>query len=191
MKQILSQIALARTYIKSQKLKKDGENTFSKYSYYTPEYVDKLVTDACNEVNIICIFNMKCDQFGYFGEVITTCLESGESLITEFRTEKPAITATNATQQMGGMNTYTKRYALMCLFNIEDNTSDFDSQDNTKPAKEVDNRGWLNKFHTDKKTITEEWKNVIAALQSGKYTIAQVESKYKISKENKTELLSL
>lgn len=203
-KELLSKIALARVCIKSKKLKKDGTNEYSKYNYYTPEYVDSLVTEACNEAGIMCIFNLDCDQFGYFGELITIDLESGESITSIMRTEKPNITATNATQQMGGMNTYTKRYALMSFFCIEDNTTDFDAQDNRpdvyklekQPAKypqknEDDKRGWLNKFKSDKVTVTDEWNKVVAALKAKTHTIKDVESKYKISKELKSELQNL
>lgn len=196
--ELLSKVALARVYIKSKRLKKDGTNDYSGYNYYTPEYVDSLVTEACNESGIMCLFNLECDQFGYFGELLTVDLETGESIRSVMRTEKPNITATNATQQMGGMNTYTKRYALMSFFCIEDNTVDFDSQDNrsaSKPAttsqKTDDTRPWLNKYKADKKTVTDEWNKVIGALTAKTHTVKDVESKYKINKELKAELQNL
>jgi hypothetical protein len=200
---LLSKLAQARVHIKSKNLKKDGTNEYSKYSYYTPEYVDRLVTDACIEADIMCVFNLECDQYGYYGEVITYDLEDGNSLRTVIRTEKPNITATNATQQMGGMNTYTKRYALMSLFCIEDNTIDFDAQKPTTqqstipapklaaPNQDDDGKQWLNKYKADKTTITDEWTKVVAALQSKEYTLAQVEGKYKLARVLKQELLAL
>ena len=130
MKNVLSKLALARLAIKSSSLKKDGKNTFSNYDYFTPELVAKLVNAACIEANIICVFNLQKDDYGYYGEVITTDLDTGEVLTTIMRTDRPEIKATNVTQQMGGMNTYAKRYALMSLFDIEDNSADFDAQDN-------------------------------------------------------------
>ncbi len=187
MKNILSKLATARLFIKSHPIKKDGRNEFSKYDYFTPEIVNKLVNEACIEANIICTFSLKQDTLSYYGEITTTDLDSEEQLITEMRTSRPNITATNETQQMGGMNTYTKRYALMSLFDIEDNTIDFDSQDNTKTQ---DNRQWLNKTNKDG-TLTETWNKVTEALKSGKFTISQVEAKYKLSKEVKTELLTI
>lgn len=194
MVKVLEKLATARLYIKSHPIKKDGRNTFSNYDYFTPEIVSKLVNDACNESNLICVFSLKQDNLGYYGEVVTTDLESGEQLITEMRTDRPDIKATNVTQQMGGMNTYAKRYALMSLFDIEDNTIDFDSHDNTAqsvpPARENDNKPWLNKTKKDG-TITEEWSKVVAALKTGNYNITQVEAKYKISKSNKDELIAL
>lgn len=194
-KEILSKIAIARTFIKSKKLSKDGTNEFSKYAYYTPEYVDSLVTEACNESNLLCIFNLRADDYGYYGEVQTFDLETGESITSIIRTEKPNITATNATQQMGGMNTYTKRYALMSLFCIEDNTIDFDAQDNRSNSpntkKVEDNRAWLNKFKLDKKTLTDEWIKAVDVLSNKSFTLEQIEKKYKIAKDLKLELSTL
>ena len=86
MQNVLSKLAVARLHIKSHPLKKDGRNEYSKYDYFTPELVSKMVNDACIEANIICVFSLKQDNLGYYGEVITTDLESGESITTETRT---------------------------------------------------------------------------------------------------------
>ena len=179
MKNVLSKLATARVFIKSHPVKKDGRNDFSKYDYFTPEIVSKLVNDACVEVNIICVFNLKQDTIGYYGEVITTDLDSGEQLVTEMRTAKPEIKATNETQQMGGMNTYAKRYAFMSLFDIEDNTIDFDSQDNSKPASKApaaNELPWLNKG-------TKEFDGAVEKLRAGSTTIEKIRMVRKVSKE--------
>jgi len=179
MKNVLSKLATARVFIKSHPVKKDGRNDFSKYDYFTPEIVSKLVNDACVEANIICVFNLKQDTIGYYGEVITTDLDSGEQLVTEMRTAKPEIKATNETQQMGGMNTYAKRYAFMSLFDIEDNTIDFDSQDNSKPASKAPAASelpWLNKG-------TKEFDGAVEKLRAGSTTIEKIRMVRKVSKE--------
>ena len=179
MKNVLSKLATARVFIKSHPVKKDGRNDFSKYDYFTPEIVSKLVNDACVEANIICVFNLKQDTIGYYGEVITTDLDSGEQLVTEMRTAKPEIKATNETQQMGGMNTYAKRYAFMSLFDIEDNTIDFDSQDNSKPASKAPATSelpWLNKG-------TKEFNGAVEKLRAGSTTIEKIRMVMKVSKE--------
>lgn len=201
MKAVLSQLALARTKIKASPIKKDAKNEYSNYNYFSPELVSKLVNDACEEANLICIFNLKHDEHGFFGEVILTDLESGESLTTIMRTCRPTIKATNETQQMGGMNTYAKRYALMSLFDIEDNTIDFDAQDNTKAVNAPDGKhealqtnevelNWLNKFEKDKVTVTEDWKNVLRGINKG-YDLARIRKAFKVSKELGTELQGL
>jgi len=187
MKQVLSKLATARLFIKSHPIKKDGRNEFSKYDYFTPEIVSKLVNDACIESDIICVFSLRQDPLGYYGEVTTTDLETGEVLITETRTDRPEIKATNATQQMGGMNTYAKRYALMSLFDIEDNTMDFDSHDNSKPSAKStpvdDGKKWLNKG-------TKEFDGAVAKLKAGTTTIEKIKTVMKVSKEVEGLLLN-
>lgn len=156
-KNVLSKLAAARLYIKAHQVKKDGTNSFSGYNYFTPEMVSSLVNKACVETNTICVFSLLKDEHGYYGEVSFADMDSGESISTIMRTERPSIKAANETQQMGGMQTYTKRYALMSLFDIEDNAMDFDSHDNTKEqpqqkntqqatkqAQGDDNKPWLN-----------------------------------------------
>lgn len=182
MHNVLSKLAIARVFIKSHPVKKDGRNEYSKYDYFTPEIVSKLVNDACVEAGIICVFSLKQDQLGFFGEITTADLESGEMLVTEMRTARPNITATNETQQMGGMNTYAKRYALMSLFDIEDNTIDFDSQDNSKPSAKPASNGnspeperWLNE--TD-----PEFKGAVEKIKAGTSSIPALRKYFKISK---------
>jgi len=185
MKNVLSKLATARLFIKSNPIKKDGRNTFSKYDYFTPELVSKLVNDACIEANIICCFSLKQDQLGFYGEVTTTDLETGEYIVNEVRTARPNITATNETQQMGGMLTYAKRYTLMSLFDIEDNSMDFDSQDNTKATKLFDNYNneeiekdlpWLNEG-------SKEFLGAIEKIRLGKSSVEALRKYFKISKK--------
>lgn len=181
--QILSKLATARLYIKSHPIKKDGRNTFSNYDYFTPEIVSKLVNDACIEANLIAVFSLKQDDLGYYGEIILTDLETGESLRSEMRTAVPSIKATNETQQMGGMNTYTKRYALMSLFDIEDNTIDFDSHDNTPKPKQQqdDDKPWLNEKD-------EMFTKAIEKLKAGQTTIEKIGQSFKLSKAIREKL---
>lgn len=126
----MKQIQQARQLIRQNKLKKDGSNAFSKYDYFTPEMVEKLVSEACDEVGIIPIFQLKQDVNGMFGELQVFDLDGKPIISTEMRTVAPSIKATNETQQMGGCMTYTRRYMLMSLFGIVDNSLDFDSHDN-------------------------------------------------------------
>ena len=186
MKHVLDKLALARAFIKSHPIKKDGRNTYSNYDYFTPEIVSKLVNDACVEANIICTFSLKQDVLGYYGEITTTCLETGEQLVTETRTAKPLITATNETQQMGGMNTYAKRYSYMSLFDIEDNTIDFDAQDQTKnKPKEAfnnaDDKPWLNEKD-------DVYQKAVEKLKAGTTTIDKIATVYKLSKAIRAKL---
>lgn len=127
----LNKLQKARSIIKNSDLTKKGKNDFSGYDYYTPEQVEDLVYKACEETNLICLTNLKKDEFGYFQELRLVDLDNIDDFIVfELRTEMPEIKATNASQQMGGMDTYSERYLKMKVFQIKDNNLDFDSKDN-------------------------------------------------------------
>ena len=138
---IFEKLSEARKFIREKNLKKDGTNEFSKYDYFTPEAVEKLVSEACEKVKIICLCNLEKDELGYFQSMRVLNLEdTKEQIPFVLRTEKPAIKATNDTQQMGGMDTYSERYIKMKAFSIKDNSLDFDAQDNrasTPPNKKT------------------------------------------------------
>lgn len=144
MNNIYNKLQEARRIIRETKEKKGGTNEFSKYDYFTPEQVESLVSKACEETKLICLTNLKKDEFGYFQHLELVDLDEDNKLSFELRTEKPSIKATNDTQQMGGMDTYSERYIKMKVFQIKDNNLDFDSQDNRpkgepkKVAKVVD-----------------------------------------------------
>ena len=126
----------ARKLIKETSLKKEGTNKFSNYDYFTPTQVSHLVDTVCQELKMLPIFSLKKDEFGLYGTLTLGDIDepAGEGITIQMRTEMPSITATNMTQQMGGCETYTKRYMLMSLFDICDNNLDFDSQDNRAKA---------------------------------------------------------
>lgn len=55
---------------------------------------------------------------------------------------------------------------------------------------QIDEKSWLNEY--DKKgNTTKEWLNVCEALETKKYTIEEVQSKFKLSKEMKAKLLNI
>lgn len=138
---IYEKLSEARKIIREKNLKKDGINEFSKYDYFTPETVEKLVLEACEETKLIALCNLIKDEHGYVQTLKLVNVEKpDETLDFTLRTEKPAIKATNDTQQMGGMDTYSERYIKMKVFCIKDNSLDFDAQDNrtaTPPKKKT------------------------------------------------------
>ena len=184
---VLQKIQDCRASIKAEKLKKSGRNEYSKYDYYTPEQVDALVYGVCVVNKLFNKYELKRDEHGIYGKITVVDLESGEREEFVGATEMPAITATNATQQMGGCMTYTERYLLMFIYDIKDNNLDFDSQDHTKkpsgnaqkpPQQKPDNElPWLNK-------TMPEFKQAKAAIEQGVRKLADITKKYKLSKEN-------
>ncbi|MCK5616210.1 ERF family protein [Candidatus Pacearchaeota archaeon] len=135
---ITDKLLQARKLIKETSLKKEGKNQFSNYDYFTPTQVSHLVDTVCQELKMLPIFSLKKDEFGLYGSLALVDVDESDpsckGIEIMMRTEMPSITATNRTQQMGGCETYTKRYMLMSLFDICDNNLDFDSQDNRAKA---------------------------------------------------------
>ena len=137
MKQILLKLKKARNTIKNSDLKKTGRNEYLKFDYYTPEQVERLVDNACEETNTIVLCNLKGDENGLFQTLDFIDLESEEKISFEMRTKHGSITATNETQQMGGTDTYSERYIKMKVFQIKDNNLELDiaKQEDSKIAK--------------------------------------------------------
>ena len=188
---IYDKLQKAREFIKNSDLKKSGYNDYSKYSYYTPEQVDKLVHEACKDVKLLNLFSLKKNKHGYYGELTLIDLEDEKGEIVFIQsTDIPVIKATNVTQQIGGAVTYTNRYMLMTAFDIVDNNLDFYTPQKKKIPQTIEpEKPWLNNL--DKKTNqpTPQWANVLEAIQEGKLTnIAKVREYYKVNKEVATKL---
>ena len=196
---IYEKLQSAREFIKNSDTKKQGKNTFSKYDYFTPEQVEKLVFDACKQFGIIDLFEMKTNQFGVYGILrIININKTDEVLTFEQSTAIPDITATNIAQQVGGAVTYTKRYMLMTCFGISENSLDFDD-DKVKPAEKKEQlkiqtktsepETWLNIYtNKEKNEVTKYFINAWQAIHNQGKTIADIRKIYKVSKETETAL---
>lgn len=191
---VLAKLKACRASIKASDLKKSGYNSYSEYAYYTPEQVDKLVYDASLSEGLFNKFSLVRDENGLHGWLKVIDLESGESELFQMSTEMPKITATNASQQMGGCATFTNRYLLMNAYEIVENALDFDSQDNrqkapkgaSKPPEQTteldpEELPWLNEG-------TDEYEVVRLAISSGKRTVNDARKAYKISKKTAARL---
>ena len=139
MKNLYQKISKARKEIKETKIEKKGENTFSKYKYFTPEQVELLVSSSCEQNGLLTTFNLKRNEFGEYGILTIIDIESGEKLDYEMASAIPEIKATNIAQQLGGCVTYTERYLKMSAFGISDNSLDFDTSENTKKTARLNN----------------------------------------------------
>ncbi len=128
---VIAKLYEARQLIKKMDLKKAGKNEYSNYEYYTPEQVDKLVSDACEKTKLLPVFELLRGESGYQGILRVIDIESGEYIEFTMPTDVPAIKATNTVQQLGGCVTYTERYLLMTAFSIKDNDLDPDSKSYT------------------------------------------------------------
>ena len=152
---IYQKLDKARELVRNTKRKKDGRNTFSKYDYFTPETVELIVADVCNQLKLLPICNLKRNEFGLYQEMELYDIEEFgdadepmQSIIFELATVHGSLKATNETQQMGGTDTYSERYIKMKVFQIKDNNLDFDAQSDKEksvtPAATKEDLSFLN-----------------------------------------------
>ena len=120
----------ARKFIATTKIKKEGRNAFSKYDYFTPSQITNLVTLACLDAEIVTIFSVIEENEKFKGVLEVYDIDSDKAISFTIPTAMPDIKASNITQKLGGMVTYTQRYLEMIAFGITDNNLDLDSQDN-------------------------------------------------------------
>lgn len=192
--EVYKKIHLVRAAIKASNLKKTGRNEYSKYDYYTPEQVDALVFDNCTKNKLFNKFELRRDDNGLYGQVTVVDLESGEDVDFVAATEMPEITATNASQQMGGCMTYSERYMLMFIYDIKDNNLDFDSQKPYTPKKHTQAPIQPNvSGKTEKSTIwlkkdMPAYGKARAAILDGSKTLKDIRKVYGVSKALAEEL---
>lgn len=128
----------ARKLVRNTKHKKAGSNTYSNYDYFTPEQVEMIVSEVCEETKMLPICNLKRNEHGLFQELTLIDLENVKDTLTvELATVHGQMKATNETQQMGGTDTYSERYIKMKVFQIKDNNLDPDSKDNSETKTEL------------------------------------------------------
>lgn len=135
--EIYKKLLKARDSIKNTKIEKKGENKFSNYKYFTPSQISDLVHDACKETGLICLYLLEKSDTGYTAILNVFNTEKPEEhLVFSIPTAVPEIKATNEAQKIGGTVTYSERYLKMIVFDITDNSLDFDTTENTeKQAK--------------------------------------------------------
>ena len=181
---IYTKILAAKQHISMSEMKKEGWNDYSKYAYFTPDQINKLVFLACQESDLLTLFSLKRNEHGEYGELVIIDLETGEKETIEMATAIPSITATNAAQQLGGCVTYTERYLKMTTFGTSDNTLDPDNSSNTKKTntEPIDDKKWLNKN-------TKDWTNAVAKLKAGTVKIADIKKVYKMRKDFEEDLI--
>ena len=178
---VIKKIQACRAAIKASNLKKEGYNEFSRYSYYTPEQVNKLVYDVCLSEGLFNKFSLTRNEHGLHGWLKVIDIESGESESFQAAMEMPVITATNASQQMGGCMTFSERYLKQIVYDIVDNNLDPDAKDNRQETQRVEldpeEKQWLN-------AGTKEFTQAKLAIAQGLRSVEDVRKKYKISKKS-------
>lgn len=141
-KTLLEKLREARTAIRNTNIKKKGRNEYSGYDYFTPEQVGLLVSNVCEELGMLPLYNLEADEFGLKQTMLLINMDDTSDMLSfELRTKHGEIKATNETQQMGGTDTYSERYLKMKVFQIEDNNLDPDSKDHRQRSSQSSSRG--------------------------------------------------
>ncbi len=183
---IYKKIAKAKKEIKNTKMKKVGRNNFSKYDYFAPDQVEQLVFEACDNNELLTVFNLDRNEFGEIGMLKVIDINNGDTQEYIMATAIPEMKATNVSQQLGGCVTYTERYLKMSVFGIVDNSLDFDT-DQKKPKKEpVKKTSKLVELNPEYKG----WKAAKDALKEDKTTIEKLKKAYILSPENEKLILA-
>lgn len=164
-------------------IKKDSENPHFKNKYASLPHILEAVKPLLNALKLTVT------QPVINNEVITIVTDtvSGESVQSGL-----VIPVGLNAQQVGSAITYFRRYTLSSLLALEIDEDDDGNEASKSETSSPDQKEWLNKW-TDKKqtATTENWNKVAEALKSKKYTLADVEKKYKLSKDLKAELQKL
>lgn len=137
--EVLKKIQKAIKEIKETKVKKEGRNDYSKYDYFEPSQIDLLVFKACHKLGLNNKFDMIRNEFGIYGQMTVTDIETNDKEVYYMASDIPSIKATNISQQLGGAQTYTKRYMLQNIYEITDNNLDFDTSSNTAVSAQKKN----------------------------------------------------
>lgn len=193
MKNILKKLAEAKRNIASQKITKEWKNTYSNYSYFTPEQVASIVQKACDEFKLFTKFDLIRDEQWIEWQLTVYDIESDESIVFIGATAIPEIKATNVAQQIWWCMTYTERYLKMTAFWIADNSLDFDTTENTEKTVKA-NKSESTSMQPTARFNKEQLENLkantdrVASFETSDALIQQISTKYKISKEMKMKI---
>lgn len=156
-------------------IKKDAKNPHFKNTYASLTQILSEVKPLLSECGLILVQPINDKGIG------TSIMDSeGEHQLDSFI---PLPTGLNP-QQMGSAITYFRRYTLASLLALEIDDDDANEASKPEVKAEAKDLPWLNKG-------TEAWYKVIDALTApnSKYTVQDVETKYKLSQAIKAELL--
>ena len=125
---IYEKLIEARKQVKEAKLKKSGENTFAKYTYYELEDILPTITEICAKVKIVPIVSFKSDL------AVLTIYDAESTDKIEFSSPMVESEVKGATkiQNLGAVETYQRRYLYMTAFEIvETDANDRLTQDDS------------------------------------------------------------
>ena len=170
------------------KAPKNQRNNFGKYNYRSCEDILEAVKPLLDKYECTLTVSDEIKQLGdiIFVESIAIISDGENQVHTKAQAGiDPNRKGMDIAQSFGSSSSYSRKYALNGLFLIDDSALDPDATNThgkqIKATAITSDKEWLNKG-------TAEFTKVQAYLKGGG-TLANVEKKYKVSKETK-ELLT-
>ena len=167
------------------KAPKNQRNNFGKYNYRSCEDILEAVKPLLKKYNCTLTISDEIKELGniLFVESVAVISDGENQVHAKAQAGiDPNRKGMDIAQSFGSSSSYSRKYALNGLFLIDD-TKDADSTNtHGKATSKVsnDDKGWLNEN-------TPEFTKVKAYLKGGG-NLANVEAKYKISKNTKEAL---
>ena len=168
---------------------KDGENTYSNYSYFTPDGILTTLNPLFLEYGVFSHFTLERID-NYYRGILKLFDAQDRNYFVEYSMTSPEIVikATNPVQSLGGLQTYLKRYLLMNAFHIADNKDDFDSNEqhekknNIQPKAKTEPKE-IKETNTNGSQFYIELKNKIRETLGGKMNVKEaIEQLNKLTK---------
>lgn len=115
---IYEKIQNVKLTLNKAQLKKTGKNTFSNYEYYELKDFIPTLINSCNENKLMTMFSFDNE----LASLTVVNSEKPEETITITSPMKPAnIKGASEIQNLGGVETYQRRYLYMAMFDIVEN----------------------------------------------------------------------
>jgi len=165
------------------KAPKNQRNSFGNYNYRSCEDILEAVKPLLKELNLALTLDDEAKELVGIPLIeATATISDGKESVSKraqagINLNKKGM---DIAQSFGASSSYARKYALNGLFLIDD-TKDADST-NTHQTEEVDDKPWLQKG-------SAQFNSAKKAISSGKFTINDIRTKYKVSKEVATLLL--
>ena len=168
------------------KAPKNQRNNFGKYNYRSCEDILEAVKPLLKKYNCTLTISDEIKELGgiLFVEAVSIISDGENQVHVKAQAGiDPNRKGMDIAQSFGSSSSYARKYSLNGLFLIDD-TKDADSTNThgkaTSKSNQIDDKAWLNEN-------TPEFTKVKAYLKGGG-NLANVEAKYRISKNTKEAL---
>lgn len=160
---IYHKLALVRIEVQKRCTKKSGYNKFADYHYFTLDDILSPTTEELAKQGMVALFNIvyrfyPVGESGAYKEIGELVVTDGTDKITfEIPTADPNIKGASTIQNIGGKNSYIKRYLYMNAMELSEEDDELDA---TKDKPWMITKGQA-------KYISDLYKDKLGRLLSG------------------------